>query len=70
MMKPGEDTLAFLRLHWIKSSTRLLVTRVLEEYRPEAASLSADVFGALQSAVDHLVDGGKFQLSVEFQAAY
>ncbi|KAF9654215.1 hypothetical protein BDM02DRAFT_3182042 [Thelephora ganbajun] len=37
--------------------TRLLVTRVLEEYRPEATSLSADVFGALRSVVNSLVDG-------------
>ena len=47
----------FLRLHWTKTFVRSLVTRVLEEYRPEAASLSANVFDALQSVVDSLVDG-------------
>ena len=40
---------------------------MLEEYRPEAASLSADVFDALQSAVDSLVDGGKFLSWTDFR---
>ena len=37
---------------------RALVTRVLAEYQPEAARLSEDVFDALQSAVNSLVDEG------------
>ena len=44
----------------LKFSHRVLVTQVLEEYRPEAASLSLDVFNALQSAVDSLIDEGGY----------
>jgi len=43
---------------------------VLEEYRPEAASLSADVFDALRSAVACLVDGGMFWSPDVFQTVY
>lgn len=43
----------------LKVSRRVLVTRVLEEYRPEAASLSAEVFDALRSTVDSLVNEGE-----------
>jgi hypothetical protein len=42
----------------LKIPHRVLVTRVLGEYRPEAASLSAAVFDALQSTVDSLVNEG------------
>ena len=69
-MKQSRCTLVFLRLYWTKISTRSLVTRVLEEYRPEAASLARDVFDALYSAVDHLVDDGKSLPLVKFQTAY
>lgn len=44
----------------LKTPHRVLVTQVLEEYRPEAASLSACVLNALESAVDSLVNEGWF----------
>jgi len=58
-MKLGRVNPTFLRLHWTKPLSRSLVTKVLEEYRPEAASLSTDVFDTLQSVVGGLVDGGR-----------
>ena len=69
-MKPSRASSTLPCLHRTKTLPRSLVTRVLEEYRPEAASLSWDVFDALQSAVDSLVDGGESQLSDEFQAVH
>ena len=58
-MKQGKVNPTFLRLRWTKPLPRSLVTKVLEEYRPEAASLSTDVFDALRSTVGSLVDGGR-----------
>ena len=54
----------------LKAPSRSLVIRVLDEYRPEAASLSANVFGALQSAVGYLVNGGRFSSPDVFQTVY
>ena len=48
---------------------RALVIRVLEEYRPEAAALSEDVFYALQSVFNSLVNEGGSASNNAFLAA-
>lgn len=58
-MKQSRPNAMFPARTELKTPHRVLVTRMLEEYRPEAASLSADVFDALQSAADSLVNQGK-----------
>lgn len=58
MMKQSGLNPVFRAWTGLKIPHRLLVTRVLEEYRPEAASLSADVFGTLRSVVDNIINEG------------
>jgi hypothetical protein len=53
----------------LKTRHRALVTRVLEEYRPEAAALSEDVFYALQSVFNSLVNEGSGVSNSAFLAA-
>ena len=57
-MKQSRAILTFHASTGVITLHRALVARVLGEYRPEAASLSIDVFNALQSAVDGLIDEG------------